>query len=148
MVKSILNKSFFGENETRFVKLYFERNGLTWLVRANDLPDTIRSTITAKEARNVINHMKGWQGKMSEHWKARANANQAVLDKGDPLGYAEVVKGLSLLREQGTLRAADRKHLNLGIEFLSEELAYALGKTRKRVRQLIETAVSAQPTAA
>jgi CarD family transcriptional regulator len=145
LVKSILNKSFFGENETRFVKFYFERDSLTWLVRATDIPGNIRRTINAKEARNVIKHMENWQGRMSEQWKSRANANQAVLDSGDPLRCAEVIKDLSIMREQGTLRAADRTHLNLGIEYLSEELASALGKSHDRVRHLIEKAVSSQP---
>ncbi|GGE66262.1 hypothetical protein GCM10011533_18160 [Streptosporangium jomthongense] len=98
--------------------------------------------MSAKEAKKIINHLKSWQGKLSEQWKVRATANQAAIDKGDPFGYAEVVKGLSVMQEQGRLSATDRKHLNLGMEFLCEELANALGKTHDRVRQIIEKAAS------
>lgn len=148
VVKSIRKRSFFGENEAKFVKLYFERDNLTWLVRANDMPDTIRTPMSAMEARKIISHLKSWQGKFSEQWKVRATANQAAFDDGDPFGYAEVVKGLTVMQEQSTLSATDRKHLNLGIKFLCEELANALGKTQDRVRQLIDKATSSRPSVA
>lgn len=148
VVKSIRKKSFFGEDKAKFVKLYFERDDLTWLVRANNLPNTIRTTMSPKEARKILKHLKSWEGTLSEQWKTRATANQAAIDKGDPYGYAEVVKGLSLMQEQGSLSATDRRHLNLGIKYLCEELSNALGKTQARVRQLIEKATSSQPSAA
>ncbi|MGB5854884.1 MAG: hypothetical protein WBH20_06455 [Oceanisphaera sp.] len=102
--------------------------------------------MSAREAKKIIQHLTSWQGKLSEQWKVRATANQAAIDKGDPLGYAEVVKGLSVMQEQLPLSATDRKHLNHSIEFLCEELADALGKTHDRVRQLIDKATSSQPT--
>lgn len=105
--------------------------------------------MSAKEAKKIINHIKSWEGEVSDQWKARATANQAAIDKGDPFGYAEVVKGLSVMQEHTTLSATDRRHLNRGIEYLCEELADALGKTHDRVRQLIEKATSSsQPTVA
>ncbi len=112
------------------------------------MPSTIRSIMSAKEAKKIISHLKNWEGEFSEQWKTRATANQAAIDKGDPFGYAEVVKGLSVMQEQSTLSATDRKHLNRGIEFLCEELADALGKTHARVRQLIEKATTSRPTVA
>ncbi|MFD1008521.1 MULTISPECIES: hypothetical protein [Oceanisphaera] len=102
--------------------------------------------MSAREAKKIIQHLTSWQGKLSEQWKVRATANQAAIDKGDPLGYAEVVKGLSVMQEQLPLSATDRKHLNHSIEFLCEELADALGKTHDRVRQLIDKATSSPPT--
>ncbi|MCK0162349.1 hypothetical protein MWU62_00535 [Marinobacter sp. S6332] len=138
-------KSFFGEDKAKFVKFYFERDDLTWLVRASDIPSTIRMPMSAKEAKKIINHLKSWQGKLSEQWKTRSTANQAAIDKGDPYGYAEVVKGLSVMQEQNALSMTDRRHLNLGMEFLCEELANALGKTQARVRQLIEEATTFRP---
>nr|WP_319784396.1 CarD family transcriptional regulator [Oceanisphaera sp. IT1-181] len=147
IVKSIRKKSFSGENKATFFKLYFKRNGLTWLVRANDMPNNIRSVMSAGEAKKIIQHLTSWQGKLSEQWKVRATANQAAIDKGDPLGYAEVVKGLSVMQEQLPLSATDRKHLNHSIDFLCDELADALGKPHEIVRQLIENARLSQPTA-
>lgn len=112
------------------------------------MPSTIRNIISAKEARKIIDHLTSWKGKVSDKWKVRATANQAALDKGDPFGYAEVVKELSVLQQQTPLSSTDRKHLNLGIEFLCEELADALGKTQDRVRQLIDKATSLQAATA
>lgn len=148
MVKSIRKKSFNGESKAKFVKLYFEREDLTWLVRANEIPGNIRTPMSANEARKIISHLENWQGKFSEQWKVRATANQAAIDKGDPFGYAEVCKGLSVMQEEGTLSATDRQHLNRSIEFLSEELANALGKTQDKLRLIIEKATSTQPTSA
>ncbi|WP_268793917.1 CarD family transcriptional regulator [Rheinheimera salexigens] len=148
IVKMISKKSLAGESKAKFVKLYFARNGLTWQVPANNMPSTIRSIISAKEARKIISHLQNWKGKLSEQWKVRATANQAAIDKGDPYRYAEVVKGLTAMQEHTTLSATDRKHLSLGLEFLCEEMAEALGKTQERVNELITDAISPQPTVA
>jgi len=110
------------------------------LVRANDMPENIRSPMGEGEAKKIIKHIKSWKGKLSTQWKARANANQAALEKGDPFGYAEVCKGLSTMKLEGSLSATDRQHLSRSIEFLSEELANALGKTREEARKDIEKA--------
>lgn len=100
--------------------------------------------MSAKEAKKVLSHLSSWQGQLSEQWKARSIANQAAIDKGDPFGYAEVVKGLSVMQEHTKLSTTDRQHLHRGMEFLCEELADALGKTHERVRQLIDNATSSQ----
>ena len=74
--------------------------------------------------------MKGCKVTVDDQWKSRANTHQAMMDEGGPNAYAEVYKGLRV-REQGdALSAADRKHLRTCEEFLSEELANALGQTR------------------
>ncbi len=104
------------------------------------MPENIRTPMGESEARKIIKHLKTWKGKFSPQWKARANANQAVLEKGDPFGYAEVCKGLSEMQQEGTLSATDRQHLSRSIQFLSEELANALGKTQDEARLDIEKA--------
>ncbi|MEH8020889.1 CarD family transcriptional regulator [Rheinheimera metallidurans] len=148
IVKLISNKSFVGEKKTTFIQLYFARNGLTWQVPANNIPSTIRSIISATEARKIISHLQSWKGKVSEQWKVRATANQAAIAIGDPYRYAEVVKGLSLMKEHSTLSATDLKHLSLGLEFLCEELAEALNKTQERVGELIKDAIASPPAVA
>lgn len=120
--------------------MYFKRDGLTLMLRKQDLDKTIRSPINAKEAKKLLDHLKKWNGKVSTQWKARANAHQETMDRGDPFGYAEVYKGLSKLEEEGTLRASDRAHLNQSLDFLAEELANALGKTPEQARNQIAKA--------
>lgn len=136
-VQSIRKRSFAGEKETTFAQLYFERDGLTLMLRQKDLDKTVRNPIDANEAKKLLDHLQNWKGKVSGQWKARANANQEAMDRGDPYGYAEVYKGLSILEAEGTLRASDRAHLNQSLEFLAEELANALGKTRDQARRQI-----------
>ena len=136
-VQNIRKRSFAGEKETTFAQLYFERDGLTLMLRQKDLDKTIRNPIDAGEAEKLLDHLENWEGKVSGQWKARANANQEAMDRGDPYDYAEVYKGLSILEAEGSLRASDRAHLNQSLEFLAEELANALGKTRDQARRQI-----------
>jgi len=140
LVESICKRSFSGEKECSFAELYFKRDGLTLMMREKDLEKTVRNPIDASEAKRLLDHIGQWQGKVSNQWKARANANQETMDRGDPYGYAEVYKGLSTLEAEGTLRASDRTHLNQSLEFLAEELANALGKTREQIRSQIAKA--------
>jgi len=107
------------------------------MLRKQDLDDTVRNPIDAKEAKRLLEHLETWKGRMSKQWKARANKNQAVIDGGDPFGYAEVYKGLSQLEAEGSLRASDRAHLNHSLECLVDELAAALKKTPDQARSLI-----------
>lgn len=135
---SIRKRSFSGEQETLFAKLFFRRDRLTVMLRKEDLSKTVRNPIDAREAKKLLDYLKSWKGKVSKQWKARANAHQATMEKGDPFGYAQVYKGLSKLEEEGNLRAADRTHFNQSLSFLSEELANALGKSEDEVRVQIE----------
>lgn len=74
--------------------------------------------------------MKTWKGNVSNQWKTRANQHQEMMDEGAPRAYAEVYKNLRVREQDDALSAADRKHLQRCTEFLSEELANALGKPR------------------
>jgi len=109
-------------------------------MRKQDLAKTVRKPINATEAKQLLDHLKKWNGKVSSQWKARANANQVVMERGDPYGYADVYKGLSNLEAEGTLRSTDREHLNRSLKFLVEELANALGKTPEQARNQIASA--------
>jgi RNA polymerase-interacting CarD/CdnL/TRCF family regulator len=117
--------------------VYFKRDGLTLMMRKQDLGKTVRNPINASEANQLLDHLEKWEGNMSNQWKVRANANQVAMDRGEPFDYANVYKGLSRLEEEGTLRASDRAHLNQALAFLVEELANALGKTPEQARSQI-----------
>ena len=123
-----------------FAQVYFERDGLTLLMRKQDLADTVRNPINASEAKQLLDHLEKWDGKVSNQWKVRANVNQVAMERGDPVDYVDVYKGLSRLEEEGTLRASDRAHLNQALAFLVEELANALGNTPEQARNQIASA--------
>ncbi len=99
------------------------------MLRENSLDDTIRTPIGPSRAEKLLNHMKSCEAKVSNQWKARANAHQALMDGGEPKAYAEVYKSLRELEQEDALSSADRIHLKRCTDFLSEELANALGQT-------------------
>ena len=100
------------------------------MVRENSLDSTVRAPIGPSRAAKLLEHMKTWKAKVSDQWKLRATAHQAMMDEGDPSAYAEVYKGLRIREQDDALSAADRKHLKACEEFLSEELANALGQSQ------------------
>jgi CarD family transcriptional regulator len=128
-VQSIRRRSFSGEKGARFAEIFFKRERITLMLRENSLDDTIRTPIGPSRAEKLLDHMKTWKVKVSNQWKTRANAHQALMDEGEPIAYAEVYKSLREREQEEALSLADRKHLRRCTEFLSEELANALGQT-------------------
>jgi len=110
------------------------------MVRESELADVIRKPIEKSEAQKVLAHISTWNGSTSEEWKARANAQQRKLDKGDPFALAEVYKTMVVRKEAGTLSGADRKHLSQSEQCLSEELAAALKKPVGKICVRMENA--------
>lgn len=109
-------------------------------LRKDDLENSVRCLITAKQARALLQEMQHWEGKVSKQWKTRANVHQAAIDRGDPFEYAKVFKGLIQLEANDTLRAQDRAHLNQSADLLTEELAFSLKKTPEQARKLLARA--------
>lgn len=105
------------------------------MLREQDLAETVRKPIDASEAKKLLNHLESWNGKVRAGWKARANANQMALEGGNPFDYAEVYAELRKLEADGSLRAADRQHMNKSLDLLVEELSNALGKTPEQARR-------------
>jgi len=107
------------------------------MLREEDLAKTVRKPISASEAKQLLKHLEGWDGKVKKEWKARASANQVAMEGGDPFAYADVYKGLSKLEAEGTLRATDREHMKKSLVLLAEEVSCALGKTPEQAREQI-----------
>ncbi len=129
-----------GPAPASYVEIYFPRSELTLSMLEGELPSVARSIISARQARKLLSELNHWQGEVKAQWKARANAHQAAIERGDPFEYAKVFKGLSRLEANGTLRAQDRAHLNQTQELLTEELAWSLGKTPEQARDLLARA--------
>lgn len=101
------------------------------------MPNTVRALITNQEAKRLLKELKSWRPKVSKQWKARANAHQAAIDRGDPFEYAKVYKGLTKLEEEDGLRAQDKAHLAQSLELLTEELACSLRKSPEQARKML-----------
>ena len=87
--------------------------------------------------------MKAWHGKPQSQWNARANANQAAIESGDPVEYSKVLKSLASLENGGTIRSSDRAHLNVSLSLLTEELSCATNTTPTSERGPLSKAAGA-----
>jgi len=136
-VESIRERNFEGANGAKFAQVYFKREALTLILPLQDAAEAVRSPVNRKQARQILEHIGSWSGTASKQWKARANAHQEAMERGDPFEYAEVFKSLHWLEAEGSLRNTDRAHLNQAMNFLVDELSFAFDKTPDRVRKLI-----------
>lgn len=100
----------------------------------------MRQPISTNEAKTLLGKLKEWKSKPKKQWKARANANQAAIDRGDPFEYARVFKDLTKLEAEGALRAQDRQHLSQSTTLLVDELAHSLRKTPEQALRMLEEA--------
>lgn len=125
------------------MQVFFEREELTLIARADEITQEIRKPISATEARELLDGISSWNEKVKTQWKARADTHQSALDSGDPEACAKVFKNLSRLESEGKLRQADRNHLKHALEMLTDELSRALGKRPSQARRLIVEAAGA-----
>ena len=139
-ITSIQDCSFAEQPEASYVELYFKRDQLTMTVLEDSVSGMVRGLISSEEAHDLLDHMTAWNGKPQSQWKARANANQAAIESGDPFEYSKVLKSLASLESGGAIRSSDRQHLNVSLNLLTEELACAMNKSRNRVRGLLSKA--------
>ena len=136
-IQRVGKRRFAGHDGPDYAQLYFERHDLTLIIPVQDVVSAVRRPLNASQAGQLLDYIEHWDGKCSRQWKARAAAHQQAMERNDPFEYAEVCKGLARLESEGTLRHTDRTHLNRSIEFLADELAYALDKTPDYARMLI-----------
>jgi len=141
-IESIGERSFGGRAKATYAELYFERHNLKLTILKEDVPNTVRSLISSKEAKQLLEDLKSFDGKVSKQWKARANKHQAAIDRGDPFEYGKVFKSLSKLEEQDGLRAQDKQHLAQSLELLTEELACSLRKSPEQARKMLAEVAS------
>lgn len=147
-VKAVEEKEFAGVT-ARMAVLFFDRGGLKMLVPSKKLADSVRAPIGEQQARDVIDFIRNWDGKLSTQWKVRKSKNQERLESGDPFEVSQVYKGLRNLRsKRGELNTHDRRQLAAAHEILLGELAYALPETEEVVEKHLETACSGETVAA
>lgn len=141
-IQSIGERSFGGCAKATYAELYFERHNLKLTILKDDVPNTVRSLITTKEAKRLLDELKSYDGKVSKQWKARANAHQAAIDRGDPFEYGKVFKSLRKLEAKDGLRAQDKAHLAQSLDLLTEELSCSLRKSPEQTRKMLAEVVS------
>jgi CarD family transcriptional regulator len=141
-IQSVRKRSFYGLDEATYAQLYFKRDDLTFMLLKEDLSKTVRSLISASEARKVLQQIKQWDGEPKSQWKARADAHEAIITGGNPFEYAKVVKELNRMESADELRPRDRRNLYDTLDLLEQELTESLNKTPVQVRKLLEEALT------
>ena len=136
-ITSIRNCSFSGHPTASYVHLYFKRDELTLTVLEQSLPGVVRGLVSKEEACELLDHIKDGNDKPQTKWQARADANQAAIESGDPFEYVKVLKGLAHLEGEGALRLRDREHLNRSLRLLTDELACVLKKSQGHMQRLL-----------
>ncbi|MGD8347450.1 MAG: CarD family transcriptional regulator [Lysobacterales bacterium] len=139
-VQSVSEADFDGANGTKFARLFFKREALTLFLPLKDAAEAVRQPVNREQARQILDHVETCTPTTRKQWKARAAEHEEVLGRCDPFECAEVFKGLQHLDAEGSLRHTDRAHLNQAMDFLADELSYALGKSPDKVRQIITRA--------
>jgi RNA polymerase-interacting CarD/CdnL/TRCF family regulator len=105
------------------------------------LPGTVRSLISADEAKQLLKHIESWEGQAKSQWKARADAHQAAIEGGDPFEYAKVAKELGRMEAADELRPRDKANLAQSLNLLTEEITQSLQKTPAQTSKLIRKAL-------
>ena len=105
------------------------------------MPAQVRELMPQKQAEEVLDMVRTWDGKPSSAWKARSEAHQRAIDSGDPFEYAKAYRELHEMDCKDALRPQDNAHLNQISQLLSEELARSLNKPDQQIRQLISEAL-------
>jgi len=141
-IESIRERSLYGTQPATYAEVYFEREDLTLTLQKDRLADEVRTLISANKSRQLLKELQAWSKKPSKQWKARANAHQAAIATGDPFEYAKVYKELSGLDADDALRTGDRQHFKQTEALLVEELASALGKSRRKALAMLHEAAS------
>ncbi|MFT5140162.1 MAG: RNA polymerase-interacting CarD/CdnL/TRCF family regulator [Lysobacterales bacterium] len=114
---------------------------MTFIVLEKELPDQVRKLMPQKQAKQILDLIRTWDGKPSSAWKVRSEAHQRAIDSGDPFECAKAFRELHEMAREDALRPQDNAHLNQINQLLSEELARSLNKADKQIRQLISEAL-------
>lgn len=85
----------------------------------------IRPVISKEEGEEVLKILKEDKTAMSDNWGKRYRENLEQLKTGDIFETAEIVRNLTLLNEEKTLSASEKKMLNNAKRIMVSELLIA-----------------------
>lgn len=101
----------------------------------------IRPVISKEEGRKVIEVLRKDKTDMPKNWGARYRSNLEHLKTGDIFEIADIVRNLSLLDEEKTLSASEKKMLNNAKRVMVSELVIAGSISMEEVSELVDSAI-------
>lgn len=102
----------------------------------------IRPVISKEEGKKVMQILRDDKSDMSSNWGKRYRENLEQLKTGDIFETAEIVRNLTLLDEEKTLSASEKKMLNNAKRVMVSELVIAGSLSVEEADQLIEDAIT------
>lgn len=98
----------------------------------------IRPVITKEEGQEVLKILQEDKTAMSDNWGKRYRENLEQLKTGDIFETAEIVRNLTLLNEEKTLSASEKKMLNNAKRIMASELLISETITKEEAEKWIK----------
>lgn len=99
----------------------------------------VRGIVSESEAKKALESLKGKYEPTTLDWKQRYLVNTELVKEGTISNIAKVVKGLYHRSKIKELPVQERKLYENAFRLLIDESAYALDKSTKEIKQLINT---------
>ena len=102
----------------------------------------IRPIITKAEGKKVMEILKSEKTMMSSNWGKRYRENLEQLKSGDIFEIADIVRNLTILNNEKTLSASEKKMLNDAKRVMVSELVIVGSITKEEASEMIDEAIT------
>ena len=143
-IKDILHPDFSGTDKKRlyYLLIPLENKNSKLYVPTDTAQQTLRKALTAEEALCVIQNIPSVEAAWIANDKLREQTYKQSLHSGEPNALISIIKNLYLRKKQRSEQgkkstATDERYFKLAEDHLYSELAFALGKDKNEMRQLI-----------
>lgn len=102
----------------------------------------IRPIITKSEGEKVIEILRSEKTMMSSNWGKRYRENLEQLKSGDIFEIADIVRNLTILDNEKSLSASEKKMLNDAKRVMVSELVIVGSITKEEASEMIDEAIT------
>jgi len=140
VVEQIDERQIEGERK-KYLVLSFAQGNLKVSVPAEKTQEVgLRSVISKREVRQVIEVLKQEGAPMPANWNHRFKMNQDKLRSGDIYQVAEVVRNLTLRDREKGLSAGEKRMLQQARDILISEIVFATSSSRQKACDMVDRA--------
>lgn len=102
----------------------------------------VRKVMSPSKLEQVMATLRQMPGRLPDHFKARRQEVEALIQSGYPVKIAEAVRELTWFEKNTRLNKIDAQLLAQGKEMLIEEIAVATASEASQVREKIDEALA------
>lgn len=143
-IEDILHLDLPGTDRNRlyYLLIPLENKNSKLYVPTDTAEQNLRRTLSEEEAWTVIRSIPATEAAWIANDKLREQAYKEALHSCDPTALVSIIKNLYLRKKQRTEQgkkstATDERYFKLAEDHLYAELAFALGKDKSEMRQII-----------